>query len=115
MKTLPHPLGKAPAYPRPLLDQQAHQLHVASSSRVAEGGHAVLRHAIQAGTKLQEQSDHLLMAKVRLDAQDRGVIQHLRPVVHVGPCQNQEPAHLLNNIPQQDYFSHKCHNIFNSF
>lgn len=97
-----HPPGKAAAYPRPLLDQQAHQLHVAGSGRVTEGGHAVLRHAVQAGTELQEQSDHLLMAKVRLDAQDRGVIQHFRPVVHVGPSQNQEPAHLLDNVPQQD-------------
>ena len=66
--------GKAVAYPRPLLGQQTHQLHVACSGRVAEGSHAILRHAIQAGAEFQKQSDHFLVAKVRLDAQDRGVI-----------------------------------------
>lgn len=73
-KTRPHPLGKAAAYRRPLLDQQTHQLHVASGCRVAEGGHAILWNAVQAGTKFQEQRDHFLMAEVWLDAQDRGII-----------------------------------------
>lgn len=68
------PAGKAAAYPCPPLGQETHQPHVAGSGCVAEGSHAILRRAIQAGAKLQEQSDHLLVAKVRLDAQDWGVI-----------------------------------------
>lgn len=70
----PHPLGNATAYPGTLLGQQTHQLHMASSCGIAEGGHAILRRSLQAGTKFQEQSDHLLMAEVGLDAQDWGVI-----------------------------------------
>lgn len=78
----------------PPLTEQHDQPQVSRGCWEAEGTHAIFRHNVQAGAKLKQQWDDLLMNQVALDAEHRRVVQDLRTVIHVCSSQHQETAYL---------------------
>lgn len=78
----------------PALAEQHHQSQVSRGRREAEGTHAVLRHHVDAGAELQEERGDFLVAEVALDAEHRGIVEDLCAIIHVGPGQHQQTAHL---------------------
>lgn len=78
-----------------LVTEQHDQSQVSSSSREAQGAHAVFRHNIHAGTELEQQWGDLMVAEVALDAEHWGVVQNLSAVIHVSSSQHQESAYLV--------------------
>lgn len=79
----------------PSLAEQHHESQVSRRRREAQRAHAVFRHHVHAGAKLQQQGGDLLVAQVTLDAQHRGVAQHLCAVIDVGPSEHQQATDLV--------------------
>lgn len=78
----------------PTLAEQHDQSQVSCSRREAEGTHAVFRHHVDAGPKLQQERGDFLVAEVALDTEHWGIVEDFCAIIHVGPGQHQQAAHL---------------------
>lgn len=82
-------------YLGPFLAQQHYDAQEACRCSIAQGSQAAFRGGIHVGPKLQEQSHHFCVTKMRLDTQNWSIIQNFGPVINVGTSQNQQSADLV--------------------
>lgn len=76
------------------LAEQHDQSQVSCSRWEAEGTHAIFRHHVYTGPKLQKERSDFLVAEVALDTEHRRIVEDFGAIIHVGPGQHQQTAHL---------------------
>lgn len=87
---------------RSLAAKCSHDGHVSTGGGVAQRRETALGGGVDGGAELEQQSHHIHVAQVGVDAQDGGVVQHLRAVVDICAAQHQQPAHLHNTQTQNE-------------